>query len=44
MKVKVKCDHKDFNKVNLEIHWRCSAQLHFEFLISLLVSKILGKN
>ena len=25
MKVKVKWDHKDFNMVSLEIHWRCSA-------------------
>ena len=25
MKVKVKCDHKDFNKINFGIHWRCSA-------------------
>ena len=25
MTVKVKYDHKDFNKVNLVIHWRCSA-------------------
>ena len=38
MKVKVKCDQKDFNKVNLGIHWRC-----FGFFITSLVSKIFGK-
>ena len=25
MKVKVECDQKDFNKINLGIHWRCLA-------------------
>ena len=34
MKVKVKCDHKDFNNVNLGIHWRClSAPWIFDFFI-----------
>ena len=36
MKVKVKCGHKEFNKVNLGIHWRCSAAPWiFDILIGL---------
>ena len=36
MKVKVKCDHKDFNQVNLGIYWRCSAASWiFDILIGL---------
>ena len=41
MKVKVKCGHKDFNKVNLGIFWRFSAVPWF--FISLLVCEIFGK-
>ena len=42
MKVKVKCDHKVFNKVNLGIQWRCSTA-PWTFYIFICFRNILKK-